>query len=358
MSHVGELLPERVARERLRRRQRAEAERRERVFNDKVRTIGIDKEALDVQIIEKKKAEDAAEKEQKAHDAETLQTSRVLTLLHRRQEKEKRAMEKAVVSYRHECQRPRERDLGDPEPGHGPTVLPGLTGEDLQCETRRQKQKDQLRRWLTQQQAQRTAQRRQQELEDQLHDLRRAEMDNKALELQSVEVRTRAAAAVATKEHNLAATAAPAGRAANPPAPSANAKMEEKRQQRRTEGLAEASPSRVGVPGLREERSASPERLQQVLQFQKRQVEEKQRREVEVRREEERHDRLRLDSARAALLLERQQARLSQQLRRRLDRTNVQLAQEQRQQSVNRRSAVERGSVEDGFFSQFNTCSR
>lgn len=30
-------------------------------------------------------------------------------------------------------------------------------------------------------------------------------MDNKALELQSVEVRTRAAAAVATKEHNLAA---------------------------------------------------------------------------------------------------------------------------------------------------------
>lgn len=74
-------------------------------------------------------------------------------------------MEKAVVSYRHECQRPRERDLGDPEPGHGPTVLPGLTGEDLQCETRRQKQKDQLRRWLIQQQAQRTAQRRQQELE-------------------------------------------------------------------------------------------------------------------------------------------------------------------------------------------------
>lgn len=29
-------------------------------------------------------------------------------------------------------------------------------------------------------------------------------MDNKALELQSVEVQTRAAAAVATKEHNLA----------------------------------------------------------------------------------------------------------------------------------------------------------
>lgn len=41
MYNVSQLLPERVARERLHRRQRAEAERRERVFNDKVRTIGV-----------------------------------------------------------------------------------------------------------------------------------------------------------------------------------------------------------------------------------------------------------------------------------------------------------------------------
>lgn len=39
---------------------------------------------------------------------------------------------------------------------------------------------------------------------DQLYDQGRAEMDNKALELQSAEVQMRAAAAVATKEHNLA----------------------------------------------------------------------------------------------------------------------------------------------------------
>lgn len=59
-----------------------------------------------------------------------------------------------------------------------------------------------------------------------------------------------------------------------------------------------------------------------------------QRKEVELKREEERHERVRLDSARAVLLLERRQARLSKQLRRDLDRTNVKLAQEQRQQSV------------------------
>lgn len=53
-----------------------------------------------------------------------------------------------------------------------------------------------------------------------------------------------------------------------------------------------------------------------------------------MKQEEEGHERMRLDSARAALLMERQQARLSKQLRRDLDRANVQLAQEQRQQSV------------------------
>lgn len=41
MYNVTQLLAERVARERLHGRQRAEAQRRERVFNDKVRTIGV-----------------------------------------------------------------------------------------------------------------------------------------------------------------------------------------------------------------------------------------------------------------------------------------------------------------------------
>lgn len=165
-------------------------------------------------------------------------------------------MEKAVVSYQHQCQQPwsrRERDLNDPKlsmkPGDSQMMLPGLMGEDPQFKIRQQKQKDQLRQWLIQQQSDQTAQRHQQKLEggcqtahmwpltsslnqntgthththiaplggvepdsisfllffsDQLHDQCRVEMDSKALELQSVEMQTRVAAAAATKEHNLA----------------------------------------------------------------------------------------------------------------------------------------------------------
>lgn len=71
-------------------------------------------------------------------------------------------MEKAVVSYQH-------RDLTDPgrglEPDDGQMMLPGLTGEDPGCDTRQQRQKDQLRGWLVQQQNDQTAQRRQQDLD-------------------------------------------------------------------------------------------------------------------------------------------------------------------------------------------------
>lgn len=56
-----------------------------------------------------------------------------------------------------------------------------------------------------------------------------------------------------------------------------------------------------------------------------------QRKEEETKQEEEQHHRARLDWSRTALLLERQQARLNKQLRRDFDRTNVELAQEQRE---------------------------
>lgn len=58
------------------------------------------------------------------------------------------------------------------------------------------------------------------------------------------------------------------------------------------------------------------------------------RKELEKKQEEERHDRVRLNSARATLLIERQQARMNRQLRRDLDSANAQLAETHKQQLV------------------------
>lgn len=78
-------------------------------------------------------------------------------------------MEKATVNYRHQHQQP--WSLNDPD-RHGKTELgdaqmmpPGLVGEDPERKDRQQRQKEQLRDWLIQQQRERAAERHRQKLE-------------------------------------------------------------------------------------------------------------------------------------------------------------------------------------------------
>lgn len=173
-------------------------------------------------------------------DADMLHNSKLACLLHSRQVKEKRAIEKAIVNHRHQYQQPqsqREYDLNDPDrcrktqPGDAQMMPPGLVGEDPDSKSRRQRQREQLREWLIQQQSERAAEKHQLELEgrsyrihiscththkaqghiilstsssEQRYNQSRVEMDNKILQLQSTEMERRRAAAIATKEYNLA----------------------------------------------------------------------------------------------------------------------------------------------------------
>ena len=83
-------------------------------------------------------------------------------------------MEKDIVKFRHQYQQPwsqREYDLNDPD-RCGKTELadaqmmpPGLVGEDPNSQNRRQRQREQLREWLIQQQSERAAERHHQKLE-------------------------------------------------------------------------------------------------------------------------------------------------------------------------------------------------
>lgn len=77
-------------------------------------------------------------------------------------------MEKAIVNYRHQYQQPwaqREYDLNDPhqcrktDVGDVQMMPPGLVGEDPDSKGRLQRQREQLRDWLLQQQSERAAER-------------------------------------------------------------------------------------------------------------------------------------------------------------------------------------------------------
>ncbi|CAK6960181.1 RIB43A-like with coiled-coils protein 2 [Scomber scombrus] len=360
-----ELLADRTARATLERRRNKETERQQRVFNAKVRTIGVDKEALDMQVKDQKKQEDAAKEKQSAYDADMLQNCKVAGLLHSQQEKEKRAMEKDIVNYRNQYQQPwcqREYDLNDPDrckktdQSDAQMMLPGLVGEDPDSRSRQQRQKEQFRGWLIQQQTERAVETHEQRLEKQRYDQSRVDMDNTALQLQNMEMERRKAAAFATKECNLAMTEEKRRKEQECKDEYYQAATMNHLQGQLIGVDAEPSLGMVGAPGLCpcSDSRAPAESLPQIIQFQKHQIEEKKRTELEKRKEEELLDRVRLDSARTALLIERRQARLNKQLRRHQDNTNIRLAESQRQQKPD----IERGCIDDSFFDQFNTTSR
>ncbi|KAK5867788.1 hypothetical protein PBY51_012250 [Eleginops maclovinus] len=331
-----DLASDRLANTSLQRRRNDETERRERIFNDKVRMFGVDKEALNSQMKEKEKQEEAAKVEQNARDAEMLHNNKVACLLHSREVKEKRAVAKTIVDYRLQYQQPlcqRDYDLsapdrcGNTDPGDALMMLPGLLGEDPDSESRRQRQREQLREWLLQQQGERAAERQRRKMEEHRCEQSRAYMDKKALQLQGIEMQRRKAETVATKEYNLAKRrcsrcqdeqpARAAGRCCTP-----------------------APPSAWSLPSS--DRKAPLENLQQIIQFQKYQIEEKKRVELEKKRDEEQRDR------------RGSRQDWTSSVDNAWDSANVMLAQTHKQQEPD----IERGSIDDSFFSKFNTCSR
>uniref|UniRef100_A0A3P9CK43 RIB43A domain with coiled-coils 2 n=1 Tax=Maylandia zebra TaxID=106582 RepID=A0A3P9CK43_9CICH len=226
---------------------------------------------------------------------------------------------------------------------------PGLVGEDPESKIRQQNQREQLREWLTQQQ---TEQASLLKFLEQRYDQSRVGMDNRAVQLQSLEIERRKAAAIATKDFNRSMVS-------QRNLTALNAAIEKRCQDKEINGRQsqfQGTLSTVAVPGLSpsSDRRTAPESLQQIIQIQKHQMEEKRRKELEKKQEEERHDRVRLNSARTTLLIERQQARMNRQLRRDLDSANAQLAETHKQQKPD----IKRGCIDDSFFSKFNTCSR
>lgn len=171
-----------------------------------------------MQVEEKKKQEEAEKETLNAYDADMLHINKAACLLNSRQMKERQAVEKAIAQYRHHYQQPwcqREYDLNDPERCRNTDredsqmMPPGMPGEDADSEDRVKRQKEQLRRWLIQQQDERAAAKLQQRQAELHYAHSRADMDSKALQLQNTEMERRRAAAVAMKDYNLAKVSHP-----------------------------------------------------------------------------------------------------------------------------------------------------
>uniref|UniRef100_A0A8C6SH29 RIB43A domain with coiled-coils 2 n=1 Tax=Neogobius melanostomus TaxID=47308 RepID=A0A8C6SH29_9GOBI len=270
-------------------------------------------------------------------DAERLYFSKVANILTNRQHKQQRETAQDIVRFRQQYQQPpdqREFDLNDSEryknmsPEEAQMMIPGLAGEDPNSKDRQQRQREQLRDWLIQQQAERDGERHRQKMEGTTKPFYGQYFNNTALELQNLEMENRKATVIATKDYNLAM-------------------VRYKKQQRQEFSKTTEVLDFMDDPVTKDNSPQSIVDIERretlkLKEFQKAQIEEKE------RNEEHYYDRIRIDSARAATLIERQQAKLNKQMRKHLDSTNLMLAETRRQL----------GAVSESFFSQFNTCSR
>ncbi|KAM4748502.1 RIB43A-like with coiled-coils protein 2 [Rhinophrynus dorsalis] len=364
----------------LERRRNAELQRQSRVFNTRVRTIGVDKEALDVQIHDKKIQKEIENKLQEAYGAQMRQHDQIVSLLDERQQEDIQNLNKAIDDFRLCFQKKedrREYDLYDPEslkkdlpprlsdddPRCSISGVQKLLGEDLNVQNRKKSQQEQLREWSLQQQEEWENALEEQRLADMEYDKIRIELDRKAMEIQKLEEKAKREVCTYTKDFN-------------------KAQAEEIRERKRLEKKQEEEDKLTEISNLIEGdllsenptqatsafgqhrvvpdrwKGMTPEQLAEINNVQMQQMQEKMRLKEEERLRLAEWDQQRVQAARAMILLERQQKRQERELRQAQDHINLQLAQAQKAQKIYLDKEVFTNNPTAQYFEQFNTTSR
>lgn len=158
---------EKIARAVERRRQ-TEAERRHRIFDAKFRTIGVDKQALGLQVLEKTQLKNLQKQHDALHDAQAMNIDKQLKLLEIEKKRIQRDMEKGAKDFSVQnlhFEARREFDLNDPnakkkdvparvgddDPRCGPSSVQKFAGEDLMKRQREVQQQKAQASWIEQQ---------------------------------------------------------------------------------------------------------------------------------------------------------------------------------------------------------------
>ncbi|MEE6505698.1 hypothetical protein FKM82_005631 [Ascaphus truei] len=349
-----DLLPDLKDASAIERRRNREQQRQSRIFNAKVRTIGVDVATLERQVQERKTMEGVENARDEAFDADRQQYDKIAQMLEQRQQQVTHGLNQAVQDFRDRQQQPgthREFDLYDPQalkkdrparvcdddPRCGPASLQKFAGEDLNEKERRKMQADLTHKWLTQQKDARQRSEAQRKYADNLDDKKRVELDERAQNLNKLEEECKKAVSIATKNVNQAQ------------ALEASESRRLEKQQEQDNNFAEIYNHLTGdiltenpataVSGFGPHRmiayrwkGMTPEQLKAIREAQEQQRQEKQRVNEEERQQNAEWDRQRCLGAQAAMTLEQQEELFNKELRKRMDSYNQQLGREQRAQ--------------------------
>ncbi|KAL8164350.1 UNVERIFIED_CONTAM: hypothetical protein K2H54_049612 [Gekko kuhli] len=205
-------------------RRNREKERQNRIFNARYRTLGVDVEGLKSQVEERKLREEAEKRRDEAFDADRVQYDKIAQMLEDEEQQRKKQLNQELLEFRRQKQQPstrREWDIHDPaavrkgcparvsddDPRCGPSSLQRFAGEDPDGVARQKRLKEQRRRDLEEQRAEREKALADRKYADILEDKKRIELDLRALELADLEDECRRAKAMAVADFNRAQAA-------------------------------------------------------------------------------------------------------------------------------------------------------
>nr|KAF6436308.1 RIB43A domain with coiled-coils 1 [Rousettus aegyptiacus] len=330
-------------------RRNREKERQSRIFNARTRVIGVDVEALNSQVEERRLQEAAERSKDAAYGTNQVQYDLVAQMLEKEEAERTRRLAKKVQDFREQKQQLRNS-------------LQYLSGEDLDraaCLRMQQEQfRSSLEKQLHEQQLARIEEQRIEMLNDQL----RLAMDTRAAQLAKLEESCRIAMMSAMAKANKAQAAELAEQQRREHKRKQDANFMEIQNQissdlTKKHPIAQHSvaPQRVQPhcwKGITPEQRAAIKKAQEV-----------QRQEKEAQREAERAHNAEWEGqavclAQATMELEEQERQLGAEFRRGLGSFNQQLAKEQKAQQNYLNSIIYTNEPTAQYYLQFNTSSR
>jgi len=362
------------------RRRRLEEERKMRIFNAKQRTIGVDRQALEIQIQEREMMKEMERQRDQAFADRLLVTEQRVQLMDRDVQRARKDATLSVQAYREQMQQKnmrKEWDLNDPltlrkdrparvaddDPIVGPASLQKFSGEDLEYGNRVRKQQQQQATWVVEQMAEKQAQIDNEREMERILAERQAEIDERRAQMESEELNSRGTMNEAVRDYNLALA-------------DVKKRTETMGRLNEMEDAAEEINSQLTSDFLTENRNTTvssiaphrylkyhfkglpEEQLLNIRDEQIRQAASKAQRNMNEKEEEQNWDLVQEAVRRNLVAGEREVFRRKQELAR-------QVAEEQRRQAEEARirkdvlyKQVYSGAIDESFFAQFGASSR
>ncbi|VDO06450.1 unnamed protein product [Rodentolepis nana] len=333
------------------RRRLFEKQRMARIFNEKIRRIGVDERAIAQQVKEKLEREESERLRELAFAKEAERNDKLALLMEKRQTEEHRMLNRAINEYRLQHQKPtsrREFDLNDPDalkkelPARisdddsrcGASSLQKFVGEDLTKKARDKLQQQQMSAWFDKQIEEHNRADASRKYDENLEAIYRREIEARTMALAQAEANCRRAVQCAVRRYNEAMAAE---------------REQKEREERRLEeetGMQEIL-NAINSDFLNE----NPAQARSALGPNRA-------REEEEKKLNNLHDEQLIKSSKRYLLIEKEYERILRERRRQIQQENMLLAEDQKTFQKYLNEEVYKYQPTSEFFTQFNTTSR